>query len=128
METMDAWGSGAELLWSCYHMDGVTQLCSPLLRLGLEMSLLLEIELIVLAKSDVAAELQVPKKYLDCLNIYIVKLSFDVSFTLVFVICCKLVAAVLRRQGIKESEGFQQRLGRNSRLKLLTACCGNIRT
>ena len=80
------------------------------------------------AKSDVAAELQVPKKYLDCLNIYIVKVSFDVSFTLVFVICCKLVAAVLRRPRIKESKGFQQRLGRNSRLKLLTACCGYMRT
>ena len=40
METMDAWGSGAELVWSCYHMHGVTELRSPL-RLWLEMSLLL---------------------------------------------------------------------------------------
>ena len=64
------------------------------------------------AKSDVAAELQVPKIYLDCLNIYIVKLSFDINFTLVFVICCKLVAAVLRRPRIKVfSKDWEEILG-----------------
>lgn len=35
------WGSGAKLLWSCYHMHGVTELHSPL-RLWWEMSLLAE--------------------------------------------------------------------------------------
>ena len=36
------------------------------------------------------------------------------------------VGTVLRRPGIEESQGFQQRLGRHSKVKL-TACCGNIR-
>ena len=40
---------------------------------------------------------------------------------------CNLFAAVLRKPRIKERSDLQQISGRNSRLKLLTACCGNMR-